>query len=637
MSSAPEEKHSVPHNNSEFEHLNESTNTSIGTEDTVDLEKLENEYDQEQQDAEGEEDTVEDLNYLVYNRPDLLSALQVCESEEDILAVRKKVIAIREAFIKISEKEKEEALENFLEEGGVKEEFNLVEDETSKSFFQILENYNKKKAKLFKNLDKERENNFRLKCEILNQLKNLIQHEEDITKAFNEFHEIQNRWRSTGPVPYIKSQDLWMTYKHYTDSFYEFIKLNRQLQELDWRRNLEIKIQICEQAESLLLEPSIGIALKQIQQLKNQWHDSGQVPRENRSEIGSRFKSAIDKVIERKKQLVESNKELQSKSKEDKEELCKRIEEIVQKEIEGNISWQKKITEVLNLQTKWKKAGYAGKEFNDLLWERFKGSCDTFFNKKSEQNKKRRNEFQKNLQLKLDLTIQAEALKNSTDWKIATDEFIKLQKEWKKIGYAGEKQGNEIWNRFKAAADSFFEAKKAFFSNIDQEYENNLSSKISLLEKIEKYEPDADEESTLEKLKEYQRDWLNIGLVPIKEKDKLQKRYRNAIDKQFQKIGISDQRKSKILFNEKISHLKESEGTGRQKLSAEKQHLKKKLTELNNDVQLWENNLGFFAKSKNAESIRTEFESKINSAKKEIDNIKEKLELLKSSLESDKN
>ncbi|HNQ13187.1 MAG TPA: DUF349 domain-containing protein [Bacteroidia bacterium] len=616
--------------------VNDDFETHTEADDESDISEIELDYDEEQSKEENEEEQAEDSNYLVYNRSDLVEKLSELASSEDIIGVRKKVNAIREAFVTISDKEKSDALENFLDEGGLQDDFVIEEDEISKSFYSLLEKFNRNKVKYFKQLDKERGQNYHQKHEILLQLKNLIQHEEDVSKAFNEFHELQAKWRSIGPVPHRKSEDLWMTYKHYIDSFYEFIRLNRQLQELDWKRNFEIKIQLCEQAESLLLEPSIGIALKQIQTLKNQWHDVGQVPRESRSELGSRFKAAIDKVIDRKKHLSEENKQQQLDSKKLKEELCEKIESILKNELNENVSWQKKITEVIELQGEWKKAGYAGKDANDLLWDRFKNGCDAFFAKKSEQNKKRRAELQKNLQAKTELTIQAEALKESTDWKIATEEFIKLQKQWKKIGYAGEKSGNQIWDRFKSAGDYFFEAKKNFFSNIDQEYEKNLESKIALLTKIENFSSDEGAEAALEQIKAFQREWLSIGLVPIKEKDKIQKKYHQAINKQFSALGIADQRKTKIMYKERINHIKESDGMSQRKFSAEKQQLKKKLSELNSDVQLWENNLGFFAKSKNAESIKAEFETKISAAKKEMDVIKEKLEMLKTTLSADK-
>jgi hypothetical protein len=582
-----------------------------------------------------EAEPVEDFGHM--SKEDLATRMEVFSKENDVNSVKNRVNAAREAFQAILNQERDIAFAAFIEAGGVKEEFDY-KDPLETKFFDAYKHFQKRRSEFILGQEKIRTENLRLKNEILTQMKNILQKEEDMSKAFNEFHELQAKWRSIGPVPPQNVNDLWMTYKLYSDRFYEFIRLNRELQDLEMKKNLEMKMHLCERAEELLLEPSLNKALQDIQALQHKWREIGAVPREKRTEIWVRFKAAVDKIYDNKRSYLDSQRSVFEENHKQKSALIEKAEAIIAEVFDKHPQWQDGLKRLLELQTEWRKIGPTGKDTNDSIWQKFKGTCDQFFKNKDEFYKKKKQEYAGNLQAKTELCIQAESLKDNTDWKTTSNELIRLQQEWKKIGPAGDKN-EKVWQRFKAACDEFFQKKTAHFADQDQAQSGNLEQKNALITEVEQYVLPADPNEAIEQLKAFQRKFTEIGLVPIKQKEDIQNRFRAAVQVHFDALKAKPEYKQSYRQRqdrperadrpERQDRPYRGSGDHAQGGNEEQRNLQNKVNKLVGEVQLWENNLGFFANSKNASALRQEYESKIQHAKDEINKLKAKLQELK--------
>ncbi len=550
-------------------------------------------------------------NYSQLSKQELLQILIDFENEE-IGAVKHKVLVIKDAYENLISAEREIALSKFIEEGGMKEDFKQEGSDLDEKFFASVRKFNKRKAAHFELLEKERLQNLKTKQGILSEMKNLIQNEENMQHAFEKFHDLQATWRNTGAVPAANVNDLWQTYKLFTDKFYELIKRNRELQELDYKKNLEAKLILCEKAEELLLEPSLNKSLIALKQLQDLWRETGPVSREKKNEMWERFKAASDKVYERRREFFESLKSKQAVSLEAKKDLIAKVEQLLREEILKAADWLEKTKALAEIQNAWKKTGYADKKSNDELWASFRKLCEEFFNRKNEFFHHLKKKYAGKQQQKTELCIQAEALRESEDWRKATDELKRLQQQWKDIGYSGEKK-NDLWDRFRTACDGFFKRKAEHYASIEAEQKKNLEIKTQLVDEAEKFIPSENAEEAVEQIKNFQRRWSEAGPVPFAKKDELQKRFREAIDKHFKKINPSG------------GHRASGSKQFTPRPGNEKNDLKYRMNQLNSEVNTLENNLGFFAKSKNAESLKKEFEEKINRAKEEIKKLKQQL------------
>lgn len=590
--------------------------------------------DESHEDLEAE--PVEDFGQM--SKEDLVVRMEAFSKENDVNTVKNRVQAARDSFQAIFNQERDIAFAAFITAGGIKEEFDY-KDALEEKFFDAYKIFQKRRTEFILGQEKIRTTNLKVKNEILLQMKNILQTEEDMSKAFNEFHELQAKWRGVGPVPPQNVNDLWMTYKLYCDRFYEFIRLNRELQDLEMKKNLEVKMHLCEKAEELLLEPSLNKALQEVQSLQMKWREVGAVPREKRTEIWVRFKAAVDKVYDNKKSYIDSQKEFFEKNFAEKNALISRAEEIINDKFANHQQWQAGLKKLLELQTDWRKIGPAGKEHNDDVWNKFKATCDQFFKNKDEFYKQKKQEYAANLQAKTELCIQAESLKESDAWKNTAQELIRLQQEWKKIGPAGDKN-EKIWHRFKEACDAFFTRKTAHFSVQDEAQAGNLELKNALIAEVEKMEVSADPNEALEQLKAFQRKFTEIGLVPMKQKDDIQQRFRAAIQVHFDALKAKPEYRQSFKRSDRPDRGDRPErGAPRGERSyrpaaesggnEEQRNLSSKVTKLAGEVQLWENNLGFFANSKNASALREEYESKIQQAKEEINKLKVRLAELK--------
>jgi hypothetical protein len=577
------------------------------------------------EDQEAETEPIENFGQL--SKEELLQRMEVFAQESDLNSVKNRIQATKDAFQTLVQHEKDAMLAAFLENGGIKEEFEPRPDPIEESFFELYKKYNKRRTDFVQSQEKIRQDNFKAKQEILQQMKNILQQEEDMSRAFNEFHALQARWRSIGPVPPQSVNDLWMTYKLYSDRFYEFIKINRELQDLEMKKNLEMKMHLCERAEELMLEPSLNKALQEGQALQHKWREIGAVPREKRTEIWLRFKGAIDKIFEQKRQHLDSQKQHFEQNLKLKTELCEKAEELIKNGFEKHTDWQDGLKKVLELQTEWRKIGPAGKEQNDAIWQRFKTTCDQFFKNKDQFYKKRKQEYAANLQQKTELCIQAEALKESDDWKTTTNELVRLQQEWKKIGPAGDKN-EKIWQRFKTACDAFFNRKSEHFADQGSQQEENLKQKEALIQEVLAYQLAGEASEALEHLKDFQRKFTGIGLVPMANKDDIQTRFRNAVQTHFDSLKSSPGYRRPAAprsGNDRPRERRDYSTASQPQGSDEQRNLMNKVSKLSSEVSTLENNLGFFANSKNASALRQEYEQKIQEAKNEIAKLKSRL------------
>lgn len=569
----------------------------------------------------------ESADFSRLERPELLQALKNLIANTPIHQIGDEADLIKINFYKKHKIENERRRKKFIEEGGKMEDFRPEEDQLEAEFKEVFHQYRELRAEYNRKQEEEKQENLKAKYQIIEEIKELVNRSESINATFQEFRELQKRWRSIGPVPQQNVKDLWETYNHHVEIFYDYIKLNKELRDLDFKKNLETKISLCERAEELLLEPDVPKAFRILQELHEEWRDTGPVPHEMREEIWNRFKEITSKINKRHHEYYESLKSQQVKNLEQKTALCEKAEEIAAAGISTMKEWEKRYREILELQQVWKTIGFAPRKENQKIYQRLRAACDDFFRRRREFFQKMKEEQHNNLQLKTELCLQAEALKDSTEWKKTTEDLINIQKRWKEIGPVPRRYADAIWKRFRAACDEFFNRKAAYYAGIDNQYEENLKKKIELIEEIEKYQPVESVEENFRNLKEFQRRWAEIGFVPLKEKEQIQQRYKEAITRHFEGLKMDDERKNLLRFRNRLDALQQKP-RGTQKIKAERERLIGKLKQLENEISLWENNIGFFIKSKNAESMISEVQKKIDDAKARIVELEEKIRII---------
>lgn len=566
-------------------------------------------------------------HYNVLSREQLIEELNKIVQEEDINEIKNKVALIKVAFYKITNEEKQAHYHQFIEDGGNKEEYTPVEDELEVKFKAAFQIYREKKQKYNEELEKEKLENLAKKQQIIEELKQLISSEETLKKTYDEFKELQEKWKGIGQVPRSENNTMWQNYHFLVEKFFDKVKINKELKDLDLRKNLENKIQLCEKAEELILEPSILVSFKKIQQYHEEWKEIGPVPQDKKDEIWERFKNATDKINQRRQEHYQTLHEQYEKNLMAKTALCEKAEQILSREFKTLKDWQDATNEMNELLKIWKSIGQVSKKYNNEIWSRFKTYLDTFFANKSEHFAKLKDEQVHNYNLKLDLCVQAEAIKDRKDWKKATQELLDLQRQWKEIGPVPRKNQEKIWQRFRAACDEFFNNKSAYFANINENENNNLKLKEELIEKVKNFNFSDDRNENLQQLKDIQRQWSEIGHVPLSEKEKIQSEFRKHINACFDKLRISSNEAAALSYKNRIESIKAG-SNGSKQLSKEKSFITGKINKLKEDISLWENNIGFLAHSKQADLLKSEFEKKIESAKQEVAFLEAKLKML---------
>ena len=564
-------------------------------------------------------------DYNGKSKTELLAILADILANKPVQTIRRDVEAIKIAFYKTYRAEVERARRAFVEAGGKLEEFVPTPDDAEQRLKELFAEYRTKRNEFIAKLEEEKENNYKIKLQIIEELKELIDSNETLNQTFNTFRDLQQRWKETGPVPQAYVKDLWETYNLHVENFYNFIKINKELRDLDLKKNYETKLQLCEEAEELVLDPSPVNAFHKLQKLHEQWRETGPVANEYKEQLWERFREASTKINKRHQEYFNSIKEEQKHNLELKTELCVKTEELSVAPLSTRKEWNKASEQLIDIQKVWKTIGFAPKKDNTKIYERFRNACDKFFENKRNFYLQIKAEMENNLHLKNDICAAAEALQESEEWKKATDELIALQKRWKEIGPVSRRYSDAIWKRFRSACDKFFERKAAFFASLDQQYEDNLAKKKQLLEELKTFVVE-NKERGFEALKELQHRWAEIGFVPIKQKEAIQKEYRKAVDAIFAKLRSNEKENRLERFKGKISSI--AEGGDRRRLRFERDRLYNKMKQIESDIALLENNIGFFSKSKNAEAMIREVNNKIAKAKEEMVTLIEKIEMI---------
>ena len=542
--------------------------------------------------------------------------------EQPVQSIRRDVEALKIAFYRIRRAEVEAARRRFVEEGGAEEDFAPSVDGAEIQLKEQFKEYRRRRDAFIANLEAEKEANLKVKQAIIEELKELVNSDETLNHTFNKFRELQQRWKDTGIVPQQHVKDLWETYNLHVENFYSFIKINKELRDLDLKKNYEQKVALCEQAEALVLESSVVEAFHKLQKLHDEWRETGPVANEYKEALWERFKAASSRINKQHQEHFETLKGEQVKNLELKTGLCVATEELSSQPLTTRKEWNRASDRLLEIQKTWKTIGFAPKKDNNRIYERFRTACDRFFEAKRQFYAGMKTEMEHNLQLKIEICEAAESLMNSEEWKKATDELIALQARWKQIGAVSRRHSDAVWKRFRAACDKFFERKASHFASVDGEHEENLQKKLALLAEM----AGADVKALgYEVIREFQRRWGEIGFVPIKQKDAIQKKYKAAVDELFNTLRGSERDRSMGRFREKVSSFKAS---GDRRLRSERERLYNKVRQREQELGLLENNIGFFAKSKNAEALVADVRAKIERAREEMASTIEKVKLI---------
>jgi archaellum component FlaC len=575
--------------------------------------------------------TLPPVDYSGLSRKELVATLALIVENRPPSEIIEDVSRIKEFFYKKTKVEFNEKRLNFAKEGGNIEDYKAEPDELENRIKVILETYRNRKSDYNRIQESEKQENLHRKIEIIEKIKDLVNREEAINKTFQEFRNLQNEWHSTGIVPQANLKDLWENYHHSVEMFYDYIKINRELRDLDLKKNMEAKIGLCEKAEELLLEPNAVNAFKLLQDYHNQWREIGPVIHESKNDVWERFREATSQVNKRHHEFFEKQKDEQKKNFDAKTALCEKAEEIANGEILTFADFREKSDAIIECQKLWRSLGFAPKKHNNKIYLRFRAACDKFFEKKRAFFAESKEVQVKNLQLKTELCMKAEALQESTDWKETSEMLIRLQKEWKDIGPVPKKYSEKIWKRFRKACDTFFTHKTEYFAGRDTSYEDNLNAKLALLAELDAVDPGEDVRAGFEQLKDIQRRWTEIGYVPFNKKEEIARKYKDALNKQFDKLKLDDEDKNILRFRSKVDNAKSNPRAAR-KVHNEREKFYSKIKQLESDIVLWENNIGFFAKSKNADKMISEVHEKIADAKRNIKLLEDKVKLIDSSM-----
>ncbi len=588
--------------------------------------KVEKEVKKEKSEKKEIEEPIED--FTTQTREKIVERFNELIETEPVQNIKKRAENIKSTFYKKLKDEVEQTKNEFLKDGGIIDDFKMIDDKLEETFKLLVKKYKEKKADYTSKVDKEKQENLKKKYQIVEDLKNLINKPEAFNETFNEFKELQKEWREIGLVPADAVKKLWEDYNYQVESFYNYLEINKELRDLDLKKNLTEKIELCEKAEELVIAPAIVKAYKELQTLHDKWRETGPVIPEKKEEVWERFKAATIQINKKHQEHFEELKKNQEQNLSNKIVLCEKVEELGAEETNNHKDWKFKSEIIIEIQKLWKGIGYAPKKENDEVYTRFRAACDKFFTKKREFYAVEHEERENNLQLKTELCIQAENLQNSTDWRKTTDIYKKLQADWKKIGQVPRKVSDDLWKRFRGACNTFFESKQNFYKSRRTEEDNNLVEKNKIIEQITNFEFTDRGAEDLNKLKELQTAWTNIGHVPFEQKDEIYHKYRDAVNLQFKELNIDSKQREQLNFKEKIAGIKGSRRS-KELFNDEIEKIRTKVDKINADITLWENNLGFFANTKNAESMIKDFKGKIEESKEKVKGLLKQISLLR--------
>ncbi|MDR3339331.1 MAG: DUF349 domain-containing protein [Candidatus Symbiothrix sp.] len=566
---------------------------------------------------------------------DKLDKLQIVEKLAERVGleisdiIRNEVETLRQAFYKLKKIEVEEAVNLFVTEGGLEEDFAPEKDDAEEKLKELLVQFREKKASLTAKTEKLKEDNLRIKKQIIERLKEMIESKDDFYKIYNEFRKLQQRWKEVKQVPQAAVNDLWKEYQLYSEKFYDLLKINNEMRDYDFKKNLELKQALCESVEKLDSEKDVISAFYQLQKLHQEWREIGPVAKEVREEIWSRFKKASSVINKKHQDHFESLRSLEHRNLEEKAVLCEEMEAIDFSKLNSFKTWDAQNKRVLELQEKWKTIGFAPKKNNVRVFERFRAACDAFFHKKAEFYKQVKGNMDSNLEKKQSLCEQAEALKDSQEWKDTTDKLIALQKEWRSIGPVPRKFSESTWRQFIGACDHFFEQKSSHFSSQKSEEVENLNKKKAILEKINVIDTGLPAQEAISTIRGFIAEWNKIGFVPFRDKEKINKEYQQAVDKHFDRLKVTKTERRLQSFKTNLDDISAGGEKSKNKLLGEREKLMRTYERLKNDIQTYENNIGFLSvSSKGGSGMVKEMNRKIESLKEELNLIVKKIEVI---------
>ena len=546
---------------------------------------------------------------------------------------RGEIESLRQTFYRVRRAEIESLKKTFINGGGEEKDFVAPEDAAEDRLKDLLSAYKEKRAVIAAEEEREKAANYALKLQLIDQLKTLIESQDDFGKLYSQFKDIQQKWKDIKLIPQEHAGELWKSYQTYTEKFYDLIKINNQFRDYDFKKNLEQKTALCETVEKLQQESDVISAFHQLQKLHQQWREIGPVAKELRESLWARFKAASTVINKRHQEHFDLLKSKEQENLEAKTAICEEIEGIDFDALKTFKNWEDKSKEVIALQGRWKTIGFAPKKSNVQVFERFRVACDAFFNKKDAFLKSVKDEMERNLELKKSLCEKAEALKDSTDWKSTTEKMIALQKEWKATGAVARRHSDVIWKRFISACDYFFEQKNKSVSSRKGAEQTNLAAKNALIEKIENLDETLASDDALAELKNLMAEWNAIGHVPFKEKDKVYKAYHDAVDKQFDRLKVDQDDRRMQSFRSNLNDMTSGEH-GKGKLLSEREKLMRMYDRMKSELHTYENNIGFLSvSSKGGGGLVKELERKIENLKKEMSLTIKKIDAIDETLE----
>ena len=550
---------------------------------------------------------------------------EIAHAEE--IPQKDEVDYLKTVFYKLHFAEREADMKAYLDAGGDPAAYQVKPDENENAFKAEMTIIKERRAKQFEEQEKLKQDNLKKKLDIIEKIKNMATSPEEANKSYQEFKQLQQEWKEIKMVPAENANELWRNYQLYVEQFYDLLKLNSEAREYDFKKNLEIKTKLCEAAEKLADEDDVISAFHQLQELHQEYRESGPVAKELREGIWARFKAASTVINKKHQQHFEDIRAKEEDNLNKKTELCEKVEAIAKEENKTSADWENHTKQIIEIQTEWKTIGFAPQKMNVKIFERFRAACDDFFGRKSAYFTQMKKEFTENAEKKKALVEKAQALKDSTEWKATSDRLIALQKEWKTIGMVPKKYGDQLWNDFLAACNHFFEARNAANAGARNEEHANLDKKKAVVEKLKALleNPVDDTQAEVRKLTE---EYNSIGHVPYKEKDKIFNEYHEVLDKIFKELNISTARRR---LNNFKTNLKNVAKRGEDALDNERTRLQRRAEQMKQEIQTYENNLGFLnASSKKGNSLIDEMNRKVQKLKDELELIKQKIKAIDS-------
>ena len=566
----------------------------------------------------------EPLKKVYTSKKEILDRIREIAHEEEAPS-KEEIDHLKTVFYKFHVAEREAQMKDYLDAGGDPEKYQVIPDDIEEAFKAEMNIIKEKRAKIFQAQETEKQENLKKKLEIIDKIKAMATSPDEANRSYQQFKELQQQWREIKSVPAEKANELWRNYQLYVEQFYDLLKLNNEAREYDFKKNLELKTKICEAAEKLADEPDVISAFHRLQELHQQYREVGPVSKDLREEMWIRFKTASTVINKRHQQHFEALRSQEEENLVKKTALCEKAEAINQEENKGASDWEKHTKQIIDIQNEWKTIGFAPQKMNVKIFERFRATCDDFFGRKAEYFKQMKERFAENAEKKKALVEKAQALQDSTDWKSTSDKLIALQKEWKTIGIVPKKLGDQLWNDFLAACNKFFEARNAANAGARSQERENLEAKRNIIAQLKEIAENAADDAQ-EKVSELVAKYQEIGFVPFKEKDKLYKEFHEVLDKIYKELNISVARRRLDNFR---NNLKNVAKRGEDALDNERDRLMRRFEKLKQEIQTYENNLGFLnASSKKGNKLIEEMNQKVQKLKDDLALVRDKIKAI---------